>query len=157
MKILIGILFGLFSWSQQLAAQVAEPESMVLAGSVDYQSQIGRVIGMLFIILVLIFAAVWLMKKIGVTGTATKGPLSIKACLPLSNKEKLYVIQVGDEQILIGLSANGISPLKTLKKPIEDNNTLDIPMSAFSKKLQKMMKTDEIAEPKKTIKETEPV
>lgn len=138
-----------------MAAQVTEAPTMVLAGSVDYQSQMGRVLGMLLLVLVLIFAVVWVMKKVGVAGHTSKGPLSIKACLPLSNKEKLYVIQVGEEQLLIGLSPNGISPLKTLETPIDNNDTQAIAMSGFSKKLHEMMLANKAPEPKNNIKETE--
>ena len=121
-----------------LAETAAAP--IVFADSAGYQSQIGRVLGVLLLMLVAVFAVVWLMKKIGYTGNAMAGGLSVKACLPLSNKEKLYVVQVGEEQLLIGVGAGAITALKNLDKPIDKNNTKPLVDSEFSKKLHTLMK-----------------
>lgn len=151
----MALLILLMTWSHNLMAQVVESAPIALSGQVDYQSQIGRVLGMLLFVLLLIFAVVWVMKKVGYTGHTLAGPLSIKACLSLSNKEKLYVIQVGEEQLLIGASASGITPLKTLEKPIDEGvNKMSTGVS-FSKKLQEVMLTNKINHPKANASEGE--
>lgn len=155
MKRLICMFILLMTGSHKLMAQASESTPIALTGTVDYQSQIGRVLGMLLLILLLIFAVVWVMKKIGYTGHSIAGPLSVKACLPLSNKEKLYVIQVGEEQLLIGLSAGGITPLKTLEKPIGEGQITTSSSSVFSKKLQEMMLAKKLVHSKMNAKEAD--
>ena len=107
--------------------------------ALDYQSQLGRVLGVLLLLLAGIFIVAWLMKKIGVTGHIATGELCVKACLPLSNKDKLYVIEVGDEQLLIGVNAGSITPLKTLEKPLPSSKPFSASTGDFSKKLQDIL------------------
>lgn len=106
---------------------------------IDYQSQIGRVLGVLLLLLAAIFIVVWLMKKVGYTGHISSNMLSVKACLSLSNKDKLYVIEVGDEQLLIGVNAGSITPLKSLEKPIAESKSFAMTDSDFSKKLKTIL------------------
>lgn len=106
--------------------------------AIDYQSQVGRVLGVLLLLIAGIFAVVWVMKKIGYNGHIGPRLLSVKACLPLSNKDKLYIVQVGDEQMLIGVNAGGITPLKTLPKDDSTPTETDHE-NTFSKKLQALL------------------
>ena len=143
MKLLIKRSYCLFIllFSINSIAEVEKETPITLTGSVDYQSQLGQVLGVLLFILLLIFSAAWLMKKFGFNGSTLNSGLSVKACLPLSNKEKLYVIQVGNEQVLIGVAAGSITALKTLEEPIDHDIQAINSNSPFSKMLQDIIAT----------------
>lgn len=131
-KSLIGILFFVHS--------IIVNATTTATTVIDYPSQIERVLGVLLLILAGIFFVAWLMKKMGVAGHVSSSQLAVKASLPLSKKDKLYVIQVGDEQVLIGVNSGAITPLKTLEKPLVDSSSSFTPSSSeFSKKIQAIL------------------
>ncbi|TNC91015.1 MAG: hypothetical protein CSH36_11460 [Thalassolituus sp.] len=47
------------------------------------------------------------------------GKLKMLAVLPLGTKEKIAVIQAGDQQLVVGITAHQITTLATLDTPLE--------------------------------------
>jgi flagellar protein FliO/FliZ len=89
----------------------------------------------------MIFGVVWLMKKIGYKGYGSSELIKIKSCLPLSTKEKLFLIEIGEEQILIGMAPGFIGHLKTIENPVLRSNDVKISTSTsiFSEKLKMIL------------------
>ena len=137
-KIFIAVVFIGFS-------VIASAQNVT--ATINYSSQVERVLGVLLLMLAGIFAIAWLMKKMGVAGYAASSELTVKASLPLSKKDKLYVIQVGEEQILIGVNAGAITPLKTLDKPLVNSASITPSNSDFSQKIQAIL-TQKLADSK---------
>lgn len=81
----------------------------------------------LAMVLVLIFAAAWLLKKFNVVNKSVPG-MRVVASLPLGTKERLVVVEVGEQQLLFGISAKGIELIKTLEQPLvhEQNSAQDL-------------------------------
>ncbi|MEW6989379.1 flagellar biosynthetic protein FliO [Colwelliaceae bacterium 6441] len=79
----------------------------------------------LLMVLVLIVISAWVLRKFNVVNKSVAG-MKVITTLPLGTKEKLVVVEVADEQLLLGVSAQQISLIKILDKPLE----LDAPMSA---------------------------
>ena len=73
---------------------------------------------MLFIVLALIVTAAWLMKRFTrITGHAT-GAIRIIAQAPMGVKERVVLLQVGEEQLLVGQSLAGLQTLHVLQTPV---------------------------------------
>lgn len=76
-------------------------------------------LGLIFI-LILIFSMAWFMKKMGYTNLTGQGQLKIIATLNLGQKEKIALIQVGQQQLLVGMTATQINTLHVLDECIEE-------------------------------------
>ncbi len=69
----------------------------------------------LLLVVGIIFALAYVMRRFNVTG-GSNGHLQVVASMMAGTKEKVMVIQVGDEQHLIGVTGNNISHLSKLEK-----------------------------------------
>jgi flagellar protein FliO/FliZ len=74
----------------------------------------------LLMVLVLIIVSAWVLKKFNVVNKSVSG-MKVITSLPLGHKEKLVVVQVANEQLLLGVSSQQINLIKTLDEPIELN------------------------------------
>jgi len=74
----------------------------------------------LVVVIALMFALAWLARRMRlVPGASHNHALKVLAVLPLSNRERLALVQVGDQQLLLGVTANQINCLHELEKPID--------------------------------------
>ena len=73
------------------------------------------------LVLSLMFALAWLAKRMRLTPGAIGSPGVIRtlAVLSLGNREKLLLVQVGEEQLLLGVTNQKITFLHELKTPID--------------------------------------
>lgn len=103
-------------------------------GGVDYFSGIGALLG----IVLLIFLMAWLLKKTRLV-SPVGGQIQLITSLPLGARERLTVVQVGDEQFLLGITASQITLLSKLDTPLSRVTGA----SGFSQQLAQMMKKHE--------------
>lgn len=106
--------------SMPLMAMAAEPAGKAatpMAGS-DIAGQLGQLLLGLLLVIGLIFLLAWLLRR--VQRLAPRGGQVIKllATQALGTRDRLVLVQVGNEQILLGLSAGRIAPLHVLKEPV---------------------------------------
>ena len=118
---------------------VAQQESADIA-SVDPMSSLylAKLTGGLLLVVVVIFGLAWLMKRLNLSQHSQNGLLKIIAGLPLGTRDRIVLLQVGEEQILLGLSPGRIQKLHTLSIPLIDQQE-PIVNSAFSQKLDRIM------------------
>lgn len=112
---------SLFISTSSFAADVAEKTDK-LAGRVNVEPLSGGTmaqvaLGLLFV-LFLVIAVAWLLKRIGGFSIAGNSALKILGGLSMGSRERVVLMQVGDEQILIGVSPGRIQTLHVLDKPI---------------------------------------
>ena len=89
---------------------------------VDAPSPAGTIGGTLFalaLVLGLIFALAWLVRRMpGLTGMRGGSGLRVVASLALGTRERLIVVEVGETQLLLGTGAAGTRLLHTLETPL---------------------------------------
>ena len=101
-------------------------------------------LGLIFI-LSLIFLLAWIMRKAGYGQFSGQGELSVLATLNLGQKEKIALIKVGQQQILVGVTASQINTLYVLdekldlKTPHIKNSQSTIEKNKFSAKLNEVL------------------
>ena len=97
----------------------------------------------LFMVVGLIFACGWLVKKWmnGQTGMAGQKHLKIISALPFGTRERIALIQVGDQQLVVGITAQSINTLHVLDTPIAPEAATA--PNAFQLKLASLMKGKE--------------
>ncbi|WP_371192702.1 flagellar biosynthetic protein FliO [Glaciecola sp. SC05] len=94
----------------------------------------------LVLVIAIIFALAYLMRRFNVT-QAGNGQMKVVASMMAGAKEKIMVIEVGDEQHLIGVTAHNINHLATLNSPLETsakNTPLDGKVGFQQKLVQAM-------------------
>ncbi len=131
-NVFISILFLLSTSTAFAAEQVAEQGG-------DY-GEVTRVLGSLMVVIFIIFFLAYFLKKLKVGQQfSIDGPIKVVATLPVGTKEKLILVQVGEEQILVGMSAQGLQPVHTLKKPVDVALAQSDSKFMFSEQLKKVL------------------
>jgi flagellar biogenesis protein FliO len=90
-----------------------------IAPPVSYSSSLLQMMLGLAATIVMIFVVVWLIKRVGYTGYSATNKMKIKSTLPLSPKEKLLLIEVEGETMLIGVAPGFVGLLKTLEPDLK--------------------------------------
>ena len=104
-----------------LTALAAEPQvavTPVLANSGSVSSQLGQMLLGLLLVIGLIFMLAWLLRRVQQIGPRSNQVIKLLANQALGPRERLVLVQVGNEQVLLGLSAGRITPLHVMKDPV---------------------------------------
>ena len=133
---------------EDVATQLIKSDPM----SGSYLMQL--VLGLLVVILCIV-ALAWFTKKMNRFHSITDDSLKVITGISMGTREKIVLLQVGEEQLLIGVSPGRINKLHVLSKPITENdlNKSNSKTSAggkvFSDKLKTMMANANTASVKK--------
>ncbi|MGX9456337.1 flagellar biosynthetic protein FliO [Photobacterium damselae subsp. damselae] len=80
---------------------------------------IATTLASLLLVIGLIFLLAWLVKRMQVTGfKGRQQELQIVSQLAVGTKERIALVQVGQEQVLVGITAHNISLLTKLEHPV---------------------------------------
>ncbi|NEV60500.1 flagellar biosynthetic protein FliO [Thiorhodococcus minor] len=112
----------------------AEPSGQSGQLAAGYLAQL---LGGLVLVIVLIILFAWMLRRM--PGLQGQGPslIQVLAVRNLGARERLMLIQVGEEQVLIGVTPSGIQRLHTLAKPLDV--APDTPLTAdFASLLSRM-------------------
>lgn len=93
----------------------------------------------------LILALSWFVKRFTQGAMSGNAHIKMLSAMPLGTRERLLLIEVGDEQLLIGVTANAVNTLHVLKTPITVAEKTDI-TSEFSKKLMAILQQKQVPE-----------
>lgn len=97
-----------------------------------------KLTGGLILIVALIFALAWLLKKFNLNQQSHSGLIRIIAGLSIGTRDRIVLLQIGEEQILLGLTPGRIEKLHTLAQPLEV--TGEQPVSgSFASKINRLM------------------
>jgi flagellar protein FliO/FliZ len=106
--------------------------------------QLTQLVFGLLLVLGLIFFLAWLLRRVQQAGPAGKGQvIEIVGSRALGPRDRLMLVQVGNEQILLGLSPGTITALHVLKEPIEVPATTDKATPEFAQHLLKILGKDQ--------------
>ena len=120
------------------AATAAAP-----AVSSGVAGQLTQLVFGLLLVLGLIFLLAWLLRRVQQAGPAGKGQvIEIVGSRALGPRDRLMLVQVGNEQILLGLSPGNITALHVLKEPVQVPST-EKPTPEFAQRLLEMLGKDQ--------------
>lgn len=130
-------LLLVLSFSQNSFADQASTVGSSLVKPGDYLGQI--VISLLLIILV-IFAAAWVLKRYSRLTGITNGSLQVLGMLSVGQREKILLVKVGEKQLLLGATTSKITTLYELDEPVELESKSEKPSVSFYERLQEAIK-----------------
>ncbi|MGY5327716.1 flagellar biosynthetic protein FliO [Pseudomonas protegens] len=143
MNKLLGIAFALPL--SALAAEPAATAAVAAAGPVtgSVSGQLTQlVLGLLLVIGVIFFLA-WLLRRVQQAGPAGKGQvIELIGSRALGPRDRLVLVQVGNEQILLGLTPGTITPLHVLKEPVQVPNA-EQATPEFAQRLMELLGKDQ--------------
>ena len=132
-------LFLLMVCQPLLAEETAQQIPAVDPVSSTYLLKI--TLGLAFI-LVLIFFLAWLMKKMQLTPQSGQQMIRILSAISVGSRDRIALVEVGEEQILVGLTPGRIHKLHTLSTPVKATET-ESGHVAFSDRFSSLMKRDQ--------------
>ncbi len=104
------------------------------------QLDLATTLGSLLFVIALILLLAWLLKRMRVPAFGQQKGLSIIKQLPVGTRERVMIIQVGEEQYLIGVTTQSIQLLAKLDNPLIQEELLT---TAFSNQLMQLLKKHE--------------
>lgn len=102
-------------------------------------AQLLTVLFSLVFVVALIFGMAWLVRKLGMGGglMTRNTAMSVVATMPIGTRERLVIVDVAGQQLLLGVTAQSIQALHVLDEPIAAPDKAA--GSAFSEKLMAVM------------------
>ncbi|WP_211916185.1 MULTISPECIES: flagellar biosynthetic protein FliO [Vibrio] len=101
--------------------------------SLDLATTLGSLVLVIGVILLL----AWLLKRMQVPAMGQQKGLRIINQLPVGTKERIAVIQVGEEQFLVGITSQSIQTLAKLEKPLKED---ELATGAFASQFSQLIK-----------------
>jgi flagellar protein FliO/FliZ len=127
------VLTGLLSSTALAQSQLDTPALEPL--STPY---LFKLTGGLLLVVVVILVFAWLVKKFNLNQQSQNGLIKIIAGLSIGTRDRIVLLQIGEEQILVGLTPGRIEKLHTLSQPL-DAPEAQLASSSFAEKFNRVM------------------
>ncbi|WP_318421460.1 flagellar biosynthetic protein FliO [Photobacterium leiognathi] len=129
------LFFGVSGWAQ---TDVAEKAAAPLGRAPELN--IATTLASLLLVLVIIVFLAWLLKRMRVAGiSGNDSGIKVVKQLAVGQRERVVLLQVGEEQMLVGITQHNISLLSKLDKPLTMDES---PSGDFASQLSKLMKNN---------------
>ena len=97
-----------------------------------------KLTGGLLLVVAIIFVLAWLVKRFNLGQQSQGGLIKIVSGVSIGTRDRIVLLQVGEEQILVGLTPGRIEKLHTLAQPLEP--AAEQPVAAsFADKINRLM------------------
>ncbi|WP_173861342.1 MULTISPECIES: flagellar biosynthetic protein FliO [unclassified Pseudomonas] len=129
-----------------MAAEPAAATAAAVTPAVNsgVAGQLTQLVFGLLLVLGLIFFLAWLLRRVQQAGPAGKGQvIELIGSRALGPRDRLMLVQVGKEQILLGLSPGTITALHVLKEPVDVPATSEKATPEFAQHLLKILGKDQ--------------
>ena len=126
--------------SAVVQAADARPQPLAVSDPASADNLL-RVFGGLLVVVVLIVALVWGLKRLQQFPTRGSTALRVIGALGVGQRERVVLVQVGDEQLVLGVTANRIDRLHVLEHPLDVSSAGDETTSGFATKLRDVLQS----------------
>lgn len=127
-----------------LAAEPVANAAAAPAVNSGVAGQLTQLVLGLLLVLGLIFFLAWLLRRVQQAGPAGKGQvIELIGSRALGPRDRLMLVQVGNEQILLGLSPGSITALHVLKEPVQVPGGTEKATPEFAQRLMELMGKDQ--------------
>ena len=101
--------------------------------------QLSQLVLGLLLVLGLIFGLAWLLRRVQHAGPRQGQVIELISSRALGARDRLVLVQVGNEQILLGLTPGRITPLHVLKEPVQVPGSAQPATPEFAKRLMEIL------------------
>ena len=107
------INFGAVTVADAVTATPRLPSTPVVGGG----DVVGLLASMLIVVAVIVVLG-WLYSRSRLVGGGANDVINIVASRALGTKERLLIVEVADQQLLVGMTASGVQTLHVFDKPV---------------------------------------
>ncbi|MGN7739760.1 flagellar biosynthetic protein FliO [Pseudomonas sp. 22526] len=141
MRKLLALFLAWPLWA--LAAEPVASTAAPVVGSSGVAGQLAQLVLGLLLVVGLIFFLAWLLRRVQQAGPAGKGQvIELVGSRALGPRDRLMLVQVGNEQILLGLTPGTITALHVLKEPVQVPST-EQATPEFAQRLMELLGKDQ--------------
>lgn len=114
------------------------------AATNDVGGQVMQLLLGLLLVIGLIFLLAWLARRVQqqLPAGARNDSIQLLATRPLGPRERLLLVQVGKEQVLLGLTPGSIETLHVLQEPVEIAPSPAPASGEFARRLRQVLHTN---------------
>ena len=153
MRLFIMLMFASCSaWADDVLTATKSTEAKVAtvvpsnSGMLESSQVSGQLLQLavgLLLVIGLIFLLAWVVRRIqhNLPVKGSQQIISLLATQSLGPRDRLLLVQVGTEQILLGLTPGTIVPLHVLQEPVAVSSPQQRVSSAFAQRLANVLKT----------------
>jgi flagellar protein FliO/FliZ len=106
------------AWAAEPAVQAAAPQvAGALSGGIG--GQLVQLLFGLLLVIGLIFGLAWMMRRVQRSGPGNTQIIEVLGTRALGARDRLVLVQVGNEQILLGVTPGNITALHVLNEPVQ--------------------------------------
>jgi len=122
-----------------MAETKMQTDAPAIGSSVTQPSEyFGQIVLSLVLVLLIIFLAAWLLRRYGRFPGVADGNLKVLGALSVGQRERILLLQVGKDQVLVGVTSSKITRLHQLEEPVEVTHN-ETQKSQFAQKLQEAL------------------
>ncbi|WP_194435978.1 flagellar biosynthetic protein FliO [Vibrio fluminensis] len=119
---------------------VLSPTAMAAPSSPSRQLDWATTFGSLLFVIALILFLAWVLKRMRVPSIANQKGLSVIRQIAVGTRERVAIIQAGEEQFLVGITPQSIQLISKLEKPLSQE---ELAASPFAHQLTQLMKKND--------------
>ncbi|WP_100753300.1 flagellar biosynthetic protein FliO [Vibrio salilacus] len=121
-----------------LALFLLSPTAMATStgSQLDWATTFGS---LLFVIAFILFLA-WLLKRMRLPTLINQKGLHVVRQMPVGHRERIMIVQAGEEQFLVGVTTQSIQLISKLEKPLSQE---ELAASPFSSQLTQLLKKND--------------
>ncbi|SOQ08213.1 flagellar biosynthetic protein FliO [Pseudomonas syringae group genomosp. 3] len=105
------------AWAVEPVAQAA-PAQVANTVSGGMGGQVMQLLFGLIVVVGLIFVLAWVMRRVQRVGPNNGQVIELVSTRALGSRDRLVLVQIGNEQVLLGITPGRITPLHVLKEPV---------------------------------------
>ncbi len=102
----------------------------------------GATLLMLMVVLAVIIGLAALVRRLNTRLPGSKGPVQVIHSVSLGQKERLVIVQVGEEKLLLGVTAQTIQLLQTLPDDFKVKDKQQLQSSSFAEQVLTAIRRD---------------
>ncbi len=116
------------------------PTAMAAPAAPSSQLDWATTFGSLLFVIALILFLAWLLKRMRVPTIANQKGLSVVRQIAVGTRERIAIVQAGEEQFLVGITPQSIQLIYKLEKPLSQE---ELAASPFANQLTQLLKKND--------------
>lgn len=129
--------------SETATAPAAVAPAAAAASSGSMAGQLTQLLLGLLVVLAVIFVLAWVVRRVQQAAPRGGQIIDIVSARALGPRDRLVLVQVGDEQILLGVSPGRITSLHVMKEPVRGATRTEQATPEFAQRLMELLGKDQ--------------
>lgn len=125
-------------YASAAAESTSVPAGRAASALPDQGSYMLQVLLGLVFVLALVFISAWLLRRVSQGSFGASSHMQVLATLPMGTRERLVLVEVGGQQLLLGITATTINTLHAFEQPVITATEKANP-SDFASKIREVM------------------